>query len=393
MERWRTRSLLPTILDALCLAEADPPVRRLADAFGGNPVATRERFVSEPARLVRRLLFASGGEIILQDDTVAAVILHLTPTPSVARGLDLADWIADVTNRATLDEVTEALGLPFHFAGMSTPYFAIDGGYARLEFKDGRGWKEPGNLVKVVVTPFKPGLACDPEDDDCPACSELLVRKTPDGVDVDATVEALSTAVSAGLLTENANWVKLTDLRPLHASRLMKRVESQLTCKSCRRNICLTLYRDAPAAFDYYVLNDAMRRPLEPIPPVEQWGDESRVAQAREQMQYVDHRRGAWFLVRHRDDLYLDARYSYSAMIDDSALIRLDKSEREAYLAAGHDYLSELATRIHNSAPYKKDSSFYKRDLYRGPAGKKYRSDVSAAIVNHTWLAEQRGRG
>ncbi|OFI39949.1 hypothetical protein BIU82_02605 [Arthrobacter sp. SW1] len=388
MERWKTHTLLPAVLATLGRPEDDPAVRRLAEDFGGAP-AVRDQEVGEPVRHVRRLLFSSGGEIVLHDGAVAAVLLGFAPAPDASRGLDLAEWISGVTNEATLDELASALGLKVHFSGMSSPYFELDGGYARLSFKDGRGWNEPGRLMRVTVTAAKPGLACHPEDDDCPSCSGLLVRNSA-GVDVDATVTALQAALEAGVLTEDARWVKLADLRPIHASGLMERAESQLTCRECRRIMCFTLYRDAPPTFGYYVLNDAMRRPMDLIPPVEQWADAERLARERDAMHYLDHRPGGWFLVGQRDELYLDARYSYSAVIDDSALIRLDESERKAYDDGGHGYLSELAERIHNSGPYQKESPYYARDLYRGADGKKYRSMVAAAIVNHTWLAEQR---
>ena len=109
-------------------------------------------------------------------------------------------------------------------------------------------------------------------------------------------------------------------------------------------------------------------------------------------MRYLDHHPGAWFLLEQDGVLYLDARYSYSAVIDDSALIRLDDTESEAYRRGGHDYLSGLARRIHNSAPYAQTSRFYGRDLYRGPGGTRYREAVAVAIADHTWAAEQRRR-
>jgi hypothetical protein len=107
-------------------------------------------------------------------------------------------------------------------------------------------------------------------------------------------------------------------------------------------------------------------------------------------MRYVDHEPGSWFLVEQRGILYLDARYSYSAVIDDSALVRLDDTELASFRMGGHDYLTDLAQRIHHSAPYLEESGFHPRDLYRGPDGQSYRQAVSAAIADHTWLAEQR---
>jgi hypothetical protein len=107
-------------------------------------------------------------------------------------------------------------------------------------------------------------------------------------------------------------------------------------------------------------------------------------------MQYVDHEPAVWFLVEQDGVLYLDARYSYSAIIDDSALIRLDDAELEVYRAGGHEALTELARRIHDSAPYRDESPYYTRNLYRGPDAKAYRTAVTAAVVNHTWIAQQR---
>ncbi|MBF4512486.1 hypothetical protein ITJ66_08290 [Plantibacter sp. VKM Ac-2885] len=111
------------------------------------------------------------------------------------------------------------------------------------------------------------------------------------------------------------------------------------------------------------------------------------------EMRYVDHEPGAWFLVEDEDARYLDARYSYSAVIDDSALIRLDDVELAAYRSGGHDALSDLARRVHNSAPYRAESPFFSRNLYRGPYGEAYRSAVATAIADHTWIAEQRRKG
>lgn len=110
---------------------------------------------------------------------------------------------------------------------------------------------------------------------------------------------------------------------------------------------------------------------------------------AQDGLRYLDHEPSVWFLLGQGDDLYLDARYSYSALIDDSALIRLDESEVAAYRAGGHDYLTRLARQIHMSAPYTKESPYHDRDLHRRPDGPT-RDEVSAAIINHTWLAEQR---
>jgi hypothetical protein len=105
---------------------------------------------------------------------------------------------------------------------------------------------------------------------------------------------------------------------------------------------------------------------------------------------HLDHEPGAWFLVEDASELFLDARYSYSAVIDDSALVRLDDVEVTSFRSGGRDYLSELARRIHDSAPYREESQYHRRDLYRGQDGARWRQAVSAAIVDHTWIAEQR---
>ncbi|WP_223626122.1 hypothetical protein [Microbacterium sp. EST19A] len=390
MARWHETTRFPLLLDALGKPEGDPAVRALAAELGGEPVAVTDRLIGEPALRSRRLLFSSGGAIILRDGEVAAVLLEIGPASPP--GLTLSDWIVGADNDAMLDDLLNATGAPRHFAGMREPYLILDDGYARLDFEGEGGWNAPGNLRRIVVTHAKPGLACRPDDDGCPTCSELLVRGDgrDRGVDVDGTVEALSEALAAGLLTEDAHWVRLRDLQSLHASGLLDRVETQLTCRTCRRIICFTLIRGSAATFGYFVMNDAMRHRLEPIPPVEQWGDPARIAEDRDAMQYVDHAAGAWFLVEQRGVLYLQARYTYSAMVDDSVLVRLDDAEVDAYLVGGSEYLSELATRIQDSAPYSDRSPYRPRDLYRGPEAESYRAAVSAAVVNHTWIAGQR---
>ncbi|MGA4670883.1 hypothetical protein ACPCG0_13970 [Propionibacteriaceae bacterium Y1923] len=106
-------------------------------------------------------------------------------------------------------------------------------------------------------------------------------------------------------------------------------------------------------------------------------------------MHYVDHEPGAWFLVEHDDALYLDARYTYSALIDDSALIRLTDRERHDYLARGRDSIGELAAAVHESAPYRPTSVFHERDLYRSPEGRRWRQRVEMAIADHAWIRRQ----
>lgn len=382
---------LSLILDALALSKQDPEVRALADALGGEPVEVTERLIGAPAYRSRRMLFASGGEIIMHDDAVVAVLLYLVPTPPARQSIELAQWIPRAANDSTLDDLKEAIGTPRSWARFGTPWFPVAGGFVRADFRDHRGWNDPGNLVGIAVTVEQPGLTCAPDDDGCPRCSDLLIRAADGvGVDVAATTWALQTALAAGDLTEDLHWVRLADLRMLHESRLMERVESQLTCTSCRRIICFALHRGAAATFEYHALNEARQHPLETIPPVELWGDAARIAADRDAMHYLDHRPGGWFLVEQNGELYLACRYVVNTMVDASALIRLDDSELEAYRAGGHDYISELATRINDDGPHREQSPFRSRDLYRGPDAGAYKDAVAAAIVNHTWLAEQR---
>lgn len=65
---------MQTILDALRLGLDDERVQRLIDAFDGEPVEVHELHIGEPAVLSRHLLFDSGGELVLHDAAVIAVI-------------------------------------------------------------------------------------------------------------------------------------------------------------------------------------------------------------------------------------------------------------------------------------------------------------------------------
>lgn len=381
---------MPVILDALGLSEADPVVGRLVAAFGGDPVEVTERRVGEPAYLSRRLKFTAGGEIILQDDTVVQVLLHLTPTPVVPHGIDLSEWLARVTNDATLDTLKKVFAAHPRYMRPDEWYFTLDGGNVAFRFAKGREPKDPKTLESVAFVVRKSGFVPRPLADDCPVCRDILVRGDGvDGaVDVVGTVAALTAAISAGFLEEDPHWVAVDNLRLLHASRLMERVESQTACTACRRIICLTLFRDAPATFGYYG-NDAMRRPLEVIPPVQLWGDEEKIAEDRNAMHYVDHGVGSWFLVEWQGSLYLDARYSVS-VTDFSALIALTDAETEAYRNGGRDYISSLAGQINNDGPHREESPYHERDLYRSSDRKSFREAVSKATINHTWMARQR---
>lgn len=389
---------MPLILDALCQSEGDAPVLRLVEALGGEPARVKERLVGEPAYHSRRLQFASGAEVILHDDAVVAAMLHAAPTEFAAHGFDLPEWIPGIDDGATLEDLKKAIDAPRYLTGMG---FTLDGAYAVPNFKNNRGWNQPGNLLSITVTVEAPGRSCRPEDDDCPVCSDLLVRKEDSdggqnggagGVDVERTIPALSSVTSAGLLKESPHWVPLADLQLLHASGLMERAESQLTCTACRRIVCLTLFRASAPTFVYAVMDEARRRPLEKIPPVEQWGDAPRLAEDREAMHYVDHHPGAWFLVEQQGDLFLQARYWRNSMVDSDVLLRLEPDELAAYRSEGKDFLSGLAQRIDKSRPSTEESPYFHRDLYRGPDSAALAKSFATAIVNHTWIAEQRRR-
>lgn len=386
----RPRGRLQTILDALRLGPHDDArVRRLIDAFGGEPVDIHERQIGEPAVLSRHLLFDSGGEMILHDDAVVAVILHLTPTTFAPHGLDAADWIDGVDNDATFADFKKIFDVPWRFA-RGDRYFTLESGYVRPEFVK-HGGRQAGDLQRVVISVDDPVRTCRPADEDCPTCRDLIVRTSDGSFDVDGTVDALITGIDAGALKAESGCVELADLRLLHASTLMKRVESQVSCTACDRIACITLYRDSSPTFGYYPLNAAMQRPLEAIPPIEAWGDAARVAEARDAMRYVDHEPASWFLVEQLGDLYLDSRYTIGSMGEDSSLICLDESERRQYREGGHDYLSGLARRIDDSRPHLEKSPFHLRNLIRHPGdGRDYSAEVRVAIANHTWLARQK---
>ncbi|MDR6174237.1 hypothetical protein QE364_000735 [Nocardioides zeae] len=389
MQTWRTTTRLPLAVDALAADEADPAVARLVAAFGGAPASVEEeRLVGEPPRRSRRLRFASGGEILLQDGIVAAVTLHVVPVPGVPRGLDLTAWLG--AGDDTLDVLRAALGTRRGFGGFGTPYFVLGEAYARCDYRDRRGWNESGNLLALTVSLEQPGRNHQPDTDFCPTCGDLLVRGPGDALDLEATVGTLAAAVADGRLREDPSWVPLSDVLPLATSGLMERVEAHLTCTTCATVLCLTLPRGGAPAVARTSLDRAQRRPMGPVPPVEEWGDEARVAAARDAMHYVDHEPGAWFLVEERGVLLFDARYVVGSMADDSALVRLDEGELAAYRAGGHDYLTALARRIHDGSPHREDSVFRGRDLYRGPDAERLRAEVSAAIRDHTWLAAQR---
>lgn len=375
------------VLGALTMSEHDPAVRRLSEAFGGEPDGIRERLIGEPAVVSRRLGFASGAEMFVHDDTVVAVVLDLSSGPDAQGGLDLSDWIPGLDNGSTVEDFKNVFGKSWWFGGHSSRCFPVDGAFARFVTVG-----HSTQLDRVVVSPQELRAAPCPEDEGCEACADLVVRRGPAAdFDLEATIESLADAVQDDRLREDAHWVRLADLTLLHSSGLMDAVESQFLCRTCGRVICLTLRRDAPPAVTHATVDAAMRRHLGVIPPVELWGDPERIDATARALRYVDHRPGSWFLLEKEGRLHLDARYS-SGMVDGSVLVLLDESEREGYRSGGTEYLSELARRIDDSSPHREGSPYYARDLLRGADGAAYRAEVTAAIVNHSWVAEQRRR-
>ena len=382
MSSSKKRTRFQVVLDALAMSERDRAVRALIEDLGGSPVAVSEHLVGAPPVTSKRMRFASGGELVLHDGALVAVVLHLVPTKFSARGLELSEWLPNLDNDSDLDAFKAVFGPAWSFAG-GMRYFSLPEGYVRLVVRR-------GELVGVVVSAEDPKTVCPPEDEDCAACAELHVRTPDGGLDVAASIAALQLAVSGERLREETSWVPLADQLLLHDSGLMAWTESQAVCRSCSRVLSLHLPRDGAPTLAYLPYDAAMRRPLEPIPPVALWGDAERIAAAQEGMRYVDHEPGAWFLVERRGELHLDARYSAGPYIDGSVLVRLDDAELAGYWGGGHDALTDLARRIEGTAPWTEQSPYYARDLYRGPGGAEYRTAVSAAIRNHTWIAEQR---
>ena len=104
-------------------------------------------------------------------------------------------------------------------------------------------------------------------------------------------------------------------------------------------------------------------------------------------MRVVDCGPQSWYLFDDGENLYLDARYVYSALIDDSVLIRLSDAERAAYMEHGHAYLDRLQEEIHNSGPYVDGTPYSRRDLYRQDGGAARRRAVGSAVS--AWRADR----
>lgn len=320
---------------------------------------------------------------MFHDGALAAVLLHLVPTPFAPRGLRLQDWFPNLDNDSDLDRFKAVFGPSWRFAGGGSRYFPVAGGFVRLTVRS-------GILVGVVVSAEDPKLICRPEDETCETCADLPALRPDGSLDVTATIEVLRAAVADGRLREDSSRIPLADLALLHDSGLGAPGEGQVSCRSCERALCLGLRGDAEPILAYLPFDVAWRRPAPEIPPVALWGDAARIAAERDAMRYVDYEPGRWFLVARNGETFLDVRTSAGPVGDTSVLIRLDADELAAYASGGHEALSELAERIDRSAPTAEGSPYRVRDLYRGPEAPGLRAAVSAAIVDRTWIAEQR---
>ena len=67
-------------------------------------------------------------------------------------------------------------------------------------------------------------------------------------------------------------------------------------------------------------------------------------------MTVLDHEPSGWFLVADGERLLLDVNCSHGA-VSHQFLMELNASERAAYEARGHSFISELASKIQDSAP------------------------------------------
>jgi len=370
---------------ALGRREDDPVVQALLAGLGGDPVVA-EHAVGAPARLDRHLAYPSGIAVVVRDGVVHSIVLHVQPTPAAPRGMtvtDLGAVLPGVRPDSSREEVRAVLGDPVRGGwSLRADTFAVGAAYARVTWS-----RAPGaGIERVTLRAEQVATTTDPAHTTCPDCSTLLVRsddQATGGVDVDATVERILAGVADGRLDAAADRVRPADLRALRASGLVARAECHLTCRRCHRVACLTLHRDGAPTFAYLTDAEARRHPREPVPPVEQWADAARVAEARAAMRVVEEGPGAWFLLERDGELYLDARYSYSAVVDDSALVRLEPAEREAYAARGRAYLDELQEAIHHSAPYQSGSPYHARNLFRGADGKRLRDEVTSAVWAH----------
>lgn len=351
--------------DALLMAERDDVVQRAIELLGSNPVIS-EFEVGAPAHHDRYLTFASGGEIMLRDGTVTAILFHVQPTEAAPRGFTgISTLIPGLNRNASRSQVEEALGEPI--VGRTGPNAAhsVGGGFVKLFYDRWANKDAPGHLKLIQMTAEDTYARTDPADERCPGCAGVLTRTTSasDGVDVYATITALHDGVAAGRLRQAHNWVALDDMLRLHDSGLMEHIEAQLGCTICHRHICFALHRDADPTFEYVSLNDTYRRTPEQVPPVELWGDAARIAREAERPERIATDGSTWVLFSKGKHLFMNARCWYSA-VEGSRLIRLKAAEVRQYERDGEAYLSRLQETI-NRTWTSNDDPWSSRDLTR----------------------------
>ena len=158
------------IVDALAKPESSEAVQTLIGALGGRVISETERLIGEPPTRSRHLRCADGGEIILHDGAVVAVLLHFAPTDPTMRPAQLADWLPGTSNETTYTDLKQLLQSPWLFSN-GARCFELEGGYLRLVT---RGYSQV--LDRVVFDAESPKGRWWPERDDCAACSDLIVR-------------------------------------------------------------------------------------------------------------------------------------------------------------------------------------------------------------------------
>lgn len=108
-------------------------------------------------------------------------------------------------------------------------------------------------------------------------------------------------------------------------------------------------------------------------------------------LRVIDWAPGEWFLLETSNgEIVLDARYSYSAIVDDSALLKFDSDELRGWRAEGRAFVTDLAQNVSDQYVTLRSepqvySRWWQRDLYRSDDGARWRSEVSDAI--HDWPA------
>ncbi len=78
-------------------------------------------------------------------------------------------------------------------------------------------------------------------------------------------------------------------------------------------------------------------------------------------MNVIDTETSCWFLLRDKDNLYLDVNCE-NGFMGYSYAIKLDEKEKKEYAQNGHNYINTLANDISYSIPIAKDSS----SIYKG---------------------------